>query len=70
MFSRSLAVELRDEGFIVIAMDPGWVQTDMGGPNATLTPQQSISDVREVIDSLTQEDTGTFKKHNGETVPW
>ena len=70
MFARSLAAELRDEGFIVIVMDPGWVQTDMGGPNATLTPEQSISGVRAVIDGLAAEDTGTFKKHNGETVPW
>jgi NAD(P)-dependent dehydrogenase (short-subunit alcohol dehydrogenase family) len=70
MFARSLAAELRDEGFIVIVMDPGWVQTDMGGPNATLTPEQSMSGVRAVIDGLAAEDTGTFKKHNGETVPW
>jgi NAD(P)-dependent dehydrogenase (short-subunit alcohol dehydrogenase family) len=70
MFTRSLAVELRDEGFIVIVMDPGWVKTDMGGQNATLTPEQSIRSVRAVIDGLASEDTGTFKKHNGETVPW
>jgi NAD(P)-dependent dehydrogenase (short-subunit alcohol dehydrogenase family) len=70
MFTRSLAAELRDEGFIVIVMDPGWVQTDMGGPNATLTPEQSIRGVRAVIDGLAAEDTGTFRKHDGETVPW
>lgn len=70
MFTRSLAADLRDDGFIVIVMDPGWVQTDMGGPSAPLTPEQSITGVRAVIDGLTAEDTGTFKKHNGEAVPW
>jgi len=70
MFTRSLASELRNDGFIVIVMDPGWVQTDMGGPSAPLTPEQSIRGVRAVIDGLAAEDTGTFKKHNGETVPW
>ena len=70
MFSRTLAAELGGDGFIVVAMDPGWVQTDMGGPNATLTPEQSISGIRSVIDSLTVEDTGTYRRYNGATVPW
>ena len=70
MFSRTLAAELRSDGFIVVAMDPGWVQTDMGGPSATLTPEQSISGMRSVIESLTAEDTGTYRRHDGAIVPW
>ena len=70
MFSRSLANELRDDGFIVVAMNPGWVQTDMGGENAALTPEQSITGIRSVIDGLTPGDTGTFRIHNGGTNPW
>ncbi len=70
MFSRTLAAELGGDGFIVVAMDPGWVQTDMGGPNATLTPEQSISGMRSVIETLTVEDTGTYRRHDGATVPW
>ena len=70
MFSKSLAIELRDQGFIVVVMDPGWVQTDMGGPNATLTPEQSISGIRSVIDGLTLDDTGTFQRYNGDKPSW
>jgi NAD(P)-dependent dehydrogenase (short-subunit alcohol dehydrogenase family) len=70
MFTRSLAAELRKEGFTCIVMSPGWVQTDMGGPNATLKPAQSISGMRAVIARLTPEDTGTFWNHDGEQVPW
>ncbi len=70
MFTRSLANELRDDGFIVIAMNPGWVQTDMGGENAALTPEQSINGIRSVIDGLTPEDTGSFRVYNGGTNPW
>ena len=70
MFSRTLAAELGGKGFIVVAMDPGWVQTDMGGPNATLTPEQSISGIRSVIDSLTTEDNGTYRRYNGASVSW
>ncbi len=70
MLSRTLAAELGSKGFIVVAMDPGWVQTDMGGPSATLTPEQSINGMRSVIDSLTEEDTGTYRRYNGAVVPW
>jgi hypothetical protein len=52
-------------------MDPGWVQTDMGGPNAWITPQQSISDMlQNVIDCLTPEQSGLFFHHSGKPIPW
>jgi NAD(P)-dependent dehydrogenase (short-subunit alcohol dehydrogenase family) len=70
MFMRTLAAELRDDGFICIAMSPGWVQTDMGGPNAQLTPQQSITGMRKVIDGLTPQSSGKFWDHDGQEVPW
>lgn len=70
MFTRSLAAELADEGFTCVVMSPGWVQTDMGGPNATLTPEQSIRGMRKVISGLTPDVTGTFWNHDGETLPW
>ena len=70
MFTVSLANEFRDEGFIVVAMNPGWVQTDMGGENAMLTPEQSVSGMRSVIEGLTLDDTGTFRAHSGGQEPW
>ena len=70
MFTVSLANELRDDDFIVVAMNPGWVQTDMGGENAALTPEQSVSGMRSVIAGLTADDTGTFRVHSGGQEPW
>jgi len=70
MFTRSLAGELRDEGFICIVMNPGWVQTDMGGPQAPLRATESIKGMRSVIDRLTPADSGTFWTHEGEQMPW
>ncbi|MFN0244114.1 MAG: SDR family oxidoreductase [Planctomycetota bacterium] len=70
MFMRSLAAELKPEGFTCIAMSPGWVKTDMGGPGADLTPEQSISGMRKVIDGLKPQDSGKFFKHDGTTVAW
>jgi NAD(P)-dependent dehydrogenase (short-subunit alcohol dehydrogenase family) len=70
MFTRSLASDLSGQEFIVVAMNPGWVQTDMGGPNATLTVEQSVNGIRAVVDSLTPGDSGTFRSYNGANEPW
>ncbi|MEM7227530.1 MAG: SDR family oxidoreductase [Planctomycetota bacterium] len=70
MFMRSIANELRSEGFTCIAMSPGWVRTDMGGENATLSPEESITGMRAVIDGLTIEQSGQFLSYTGEELPW
>jgi NAD(P)-dependent dehydrogenase (short-subunit alcohol dehydrogenase family) len=70
MFTRTIAGELRGEGFIAIAMSPGWVKTDMGGENANLEPETSIAGMRKVIAGLTPEQSGRFWSWDGEQVPW
>ncbi len=70
MFTRSMAAELRDDGFTCVVISPGWVQTDMGGPEANLKPEESITGMRAVIAKLTPADTGTYWNYNGETMPW
>jgi NAD(P)-dependent dehydrogenase (short-subunit alcohol dehydrogenase family) len=70
MFTRSLAAELREDGFTCIVMNPGWVQTDMGGASAPLKAPESISGMRVVIDHLTTADSGTFWTYEGKQMPW
>ncbi len=70
MLTRTLANELKPEGFTCVAVHPGWVQTDMGGANANLTPEESITGMRAVIAKLGPEDTGTYWSYAGEEVPW
>ena len=70
MFNRSLSAELRGDGFICVVVHPGWVQTDMGGANAALTTEQSVSGIRAVISGLEPSDTGTFWNYDGEPLPW
>jgi NAD(P)-dependent dehydrogenase (short-subunit alcohol dehydrogenase family) len=70
MFTKTLAVELDPEGFTCLTIHPGWVKTDMGGQNATLTPEESISGMRAVIQKLGPADTGTYWSYSGEQVPW
>mgnify|MGYP001825777424 CR=1 FL=1 len=70
MFNRTLSVELSGEGFTCVVMSPGWVQTDMGGPNANLTPEESITGMKKVIDGLTPKDNGTYRNWDGVAIPW
>ena len=70
MFTKSLAAELGPEGFTCIVMHPGWVRTDMGGPSAPTTAQQSVQGIRGVIDGLSRVDNGTFWSFEGEQMPW
>lgn len=68
MISRQMSNDLPSH--ITIALDPGWVQTDMGGPSATLTPIESATGIIQVVNSLTRQDNGTYLRYNGETLPW
>lgn len=68
MCVRSFAID-RPE-FITVAMHPGWVQTDMGGRQAPLTPKESVESLLRVIEQLKPYDSGTFKNYDGSTLPW
>ncbi|MBZ0296259.1 MAG: SDR family oxidoreductase [Anaerolineae bacterium] len=66
--TRGLAVDLVD--ITVVALHPGWVQTDMGGVNASLTPPESAAGIIRVIDGLTKSDNGCFYQWDGQAVAW
>ena len=65
-----LAQQWKDEGLTLVMMHPGWVQTDMGGTNADLTPQESVEGMRAVIDGMTHDDNGKFYDYSGREIPW
>ncbi|HUO92947.1 MAG TPA: SDR family oxidoreductase [Rhizomicrobium sp.] len=65
-----LALAWKDDDIIVALIHPGWVKTDMGGPNATLEPHQSITGMRKVIERLTTRDSGKFLDYSGKELPW
>jgi NAD(P)-dependent dehydrogenase (short-subunit alcohol dehydrogenase family) len=70
MFNRSLAADLEKEGFTCVVMSPGWVRTDMGGPEANLSPEESVTGMRKVIAALTPAASGTFQSWDGTIRAW
>jgi NAD(P)-dependent dehydrogenase (short-subunit alcohol dehydrogenase family) len=68
--TRSLALDLQDRGIIAIALNPGWVQTDMGGPDAELDVETSVRGMQRVIDGLRPADSGKFLSWDGRELPW
>ena len=66
----SLALEAKPRGVACVLFSPGWVKTDMGGAGAEITPQESVGDMRALIERLTIENTGTFLRRNGSELPW
>jgi NAD(P)-dependent dehydrogenase (short-subunit alcohol dehydrogenase family) len=67
---KSFAVDTASDGLIAVLLHPGWVQTDMGGPNAPVTPRDSISGMRKVLARVTQKDSGGFFAYDGRSLPW
>ncbi len=65
-----LAKELGGKGVICVALHPGWVQTDMGGPTATLTIEQSVPSMVKVIEGLKPSDNGRYVSYDGSELPW
>jgi NAD(P)-dependent dehydrogenase (short-subunit alcohol dehydrogenase family) len=70
MCTRLQAGAFASMGGLAVALHPGWVQTDMGGSNARLTPETSVAGMLDVIENLTAEDNGRFLTYSGEELPW
>jgi len=66
----NLALEAKPRGIACVALSPGWVQTRMGGAGAEITPEQSVADMRKLIDRLTIDDSGRFLRRDGSELPW
>ena len=70
MLGRAMAFDLRERGVTAVVVNPGWVQTDMGGSRASLTPEQSVGGLLAVADGLTTQDAGRFLQWDGTEHPW
>ena len=66
----NLALEAKSRGVTCVLFSPGWVKTRMGGGGAQITAEESVADMRSLIDRLTVGDTGKFMRRNGSEIPW
>ena len=70
MATKNLSLELNDEGILVLAMNPGWVKTEMGGEDALVTPEQSAANINSTLNKINQGDHGLFKNYDNNIIPW
>lgn len=67
---KSLSLDLKDRGVIVLILHPGWVRTDMGGPNGQLTVRESVDAQLDLIARANPAMSGRFFHVSGEDLPW
>ena len=70
MAARVLAFDEAMAGVTTATVNPGWVQTDMGGPSAVLTPEESARALRALFKGLSSADSGKFCQYDGSELPW
>ena len=70
MVMHNLSIDLNARGVTVLAFHPGWVRTDMGGPEARLSPEESAAALRQSIAAATFKDSGSFLNYDGTPLPW
>ena len=68
--TKSLSIDLAPRHIKVVVLHPGWVQTDMGGPNALITVAKSVAGLSSVIANLTTAQSGHFINYDGSTIAW
>ncbi|WP_413702291.1 SDR family NAD(P)-dependent oxidoreductase [Psychromonas sp. KJ10-10] len=67
---KSLSNDLTPQGFTVLALHPGWVKTEMGGPNALIDTLTSAQGLMKVIEDSDQSMSGHFINYDGSAIPW
>ncbi len=70
MLTRTMAFDLQEDKVVVVCLDPGWVQTDMGGPNAPLKPEESAAAIAQTLKGLTLKQTSLFLYNDGKELKW
>jgi NAD(P)-dependent dehydrogenase (short-subunit alcohol dehydrogenase family) len=67
---KSLSVDLKKDGILIMSMHPGWVKTRMGGPKAQIDTETCCTTMIQTLAGLGEQDQGSFKRYNNEVIPW
>ncbi len=68
--TKSQSLDLAEDDIIVVALHPGWVLTDMGGPNALIDIEASVIGLKRILDTISPLNTGEFMDFSGQKIPW
>jgi len=70
MATKCLSVDLKNDRILFVSMCPGWVQTDMGGARAAITPEQSVSALLNTFRQFSDEHSGGYFQRDGTPLPF
>ena len=70
MVTKGLSIDVAPQGVTVVSFHPGWVRTDMGGEEASVEPDDSVAGMRQVIERITEADSGKFFSYDGTEIAW
>jgi len=70
MGMKNLSIDLEKEGILVMAMHPGWVKTDMGGPDALITTEECATEMLNTLQKLNASNQGCFLRYNNTEIQW
>jgi len=68
MFVRSFSFDFPQ--VVALTMHPGWVRTEMGGPQAPVLPRESARGLFKFITEATEKNSGHFYDYAGKELPW
>ena len=66
----SAAIDLLPTKIQILLLHPGWVKTNMTGPQAPLDSNQSVAGMLQVADNATDIPSGAFLDYQGNSIPW
>lgn len=70
MLTKNLSIELKPDRILAINLHPGWVQTEIGGEGALITPKKSAEKMVELTAKFTEKDNAMFYSWDGKVFPW
>jgi NAD(P)-dependent dehydrogenase (short-subunit alcohol dehydrogenase family) len=70
MLTKCMSFDLKAKGIVTVLMHPGWVRTDMGGPNGLLSTDESANGILNVLENIGEDDNGKFLQFDGQQIAW
>lgn len=68
--TRSLSKNVKEFGILALVLHPGWVKTDMGGPKAPTTTDESATGLLNIFYNLSEKNNDSFVGWDGKIIPW